>query len=65
MESVSPYRMVLTVPGGWSNTNSATVQVSITDKDNLGWYQIEYHMNEGSWIDCENQFADGKAGITV
>lgn len=65
MESVSPYRVVLTVPGGWSNTNSATVQVSITDKDNLGWYRIEYHMNEGSWIDCENQFADGKAGISV
>lgn len=35
MESVSPYRVVLTVPGGWSNSNSATVQVSITDKDNL------------------------------
>lgn len=65
MESVSPYRVVLTVPGGRSNTNSATVQVSITDKDNLGWYRIEYRMNEGSWIDCENQFADGKAGITV
>lgn len=65
MESVSPYRVVLTVPGGWSNTNSATVQVSITDKDNLGWYQIEYRMNEGSWVDCENQFVDGKAGITV
>lgn len=65
MESRSPYRVVLTVPGGWSNSNSATVQVSITDKDNLGWYRIEYRMNESSWIDCENQFAGGKAGITV
>lgn len=65
MESASPYRVVLTVPGGWSNTNSATVQVSITDKDNLGWYRIEYRMNDGKWIDCENQFADGKAGISV
>lgn len=65
MESVSPYRVVLTVPSGWSNTNSAAVQVSVTDKDNLGWYSIEYRMNEGSWIDCENQFADGKAEITV
>lgn len=37
MESVSPYRIVLTAPGGWSS-NGAVMKVSITDRENMGWY---------------------------
>ena len=30
-ESASPYRIVLTAPGGWSSGNSAVMKVSVTD----------------------------------
>ena len=33
----NPYRMVLTAPGGWSNSNTAVVKVSITDRESIGW----------------------------
>lgn len=65
MESVSPYRVVLTAPGGWSNNNGAVMKVSVTDRNSLGWYKIEYRMNDGNWIDCEAAFDKGKAEITV
>lgn len=64
-EAVSPYRIVLTAPGGWSSNNGAVMKVSVTDRDSLGWYKIEYRMNGGSWIDCEDLFDNGKAEITV
>lgn len=65
MESVSPYRIILTAPGGWTSGNGAVMKVSITDKDKLGWQKIEYRMNDGNWIDCENLFADGHAELTI
>lgn len=61
----NPYRMVLTAPGGWSNSNTAVVKVSITDRESIGWQKIEYRMNDGSWIDCEDLFKQDKAEITV
>ena len=64
MESVSPYRIILTAPGGWTSGNGAVMKVSITDKDRLGWQKIEYRMNDGNWVDCENLFADGRAELT-
>lgn len=65
MESVSPYRIILTAPGGWTSGNGAIMKVSITDKDRLGWQKIEYRMNDGNWVDCENLFADGRAELTL
>ena len=65
MESVSPYRIILTAPGGWTSGNGAVMKVSITDKDKLGWQKIEYRMNDGNWVDCENLFADGRAELTL
>ena len=65
MESVSPYRIILTAPGGWTSGNGAVMKVSITDKDRLGWQKIEYRMNDGNWVDCENLFADGRAELTL
>lgn len=65
MESVSPYRIILTAPGGWTSGNGAIMKVSITDKDKLGWQKIEYRMNDGNWVDCENLFADGRAELTL
>ena len=65
MESVSPYRIILTAPGGWTSGNGAVMKVSITDKDRLGWQKIEYRMNGGNWVDCENLFADGRAELTL
>ena len=49
MESVSPYRIILTAPGGWTSGNGAVMKVSVTDKDRLGWQKIEYRMNDGNW----------------
>ena len=63
MESVSPYRIILTAPGGWTSGNGAVMKVSIADKDRLGWQKIEYRMNDGNWVDCENLFADGRAEL--
>lgn len=65
MESVSPYRIILTAPGGWTSGNGAVMKVSVTDKDRLGWQKIEYRMNDGNWVDCENLFADGRAELTL
>ena len=65
MESVSPYRIILTAPGGWTSGNGAIMKVSITDKDRLGWQKIEYRINDGNWVDCENLFADGRAELTL
>ena len=48
VESVSPYRIILTAPGGWTSGNGAVMKVSITDKDRLGWQKIEYRMNDGN-----------------
>ena len=64
-EEASPYRIVLTAPGGWTNNNIAVIKVSITDRNSQGWQRIEYHMNEGGWLDCEDQFDQNKAQITV
>ena len=64
-EAVSPYRIVLTAPGGWSGSNSAAVRVSITDRDSIGWYRIEYRMNDKGWFDCEDLFEQNQAEITV
>lgn len=64
-ESASPYRIVLTAPGGWSSGNSAVMKVSVTDINHIGWQKIEYRMNESAWIDCESQFADGKAELAL
>ena len=65
MESVSPYRIILTAPGGWTSGNGAIMKVSITDKDKLGWQKIEYRMNDGNWVDCENLLADGRAELML
>ena len=64
-EEANPYRIVLTAPGGWTNNNAAVIKVSITDRSNIGWQRIEYRMNSGGWLDCEDLFDQGKAEITV
>ena len=64
-ESASSYRIVLPAPGGWSSGNSAVMKVSVTDINHIGWQKIEYRMNESAWIDCESQFADGKAELAL
>ena len=64
-EEVNPYRIVLTAPGGWTNNNAAVIKVSITDRGNIGWQRIEYRMNSGGWLDCEDLFDQGKGEITV
>lgn len=35
-EEVSPYRIVLTAPGGWNSSNSAVIKVSLQDPSGLG-----------------------------
>lgn len=64
-EEVNPYRIVLTAPGGWTNNNAAVIKVSITDRGNIGWQRIEYRMNSGGWLECEDLFDQGKGEITV
>ena len=64
-EEASPYRIVLTAPGGWTNNNIAVIKVSITDRNSQGWQRIEYRMNDSGWLDCEDQFDQNKAQITV
>ena len=64
-EEVNPYRIVLTAPGGWTNNKAAVIKVSITDRGNIGWQRIEYRMNSGGWLDCEDLFDQGKGEITV
>lgn len=61
----NPYRIVLVAPGGWTNNNGAEIKATIADKNNIGWQKIEYRLNDGSWIDCEDLFDNGKAEITV
>ena len=63
--ALSPYRIVLTAPGGWTNNNGAVMKVSVTDRENIGWYKIEYRMNDDKWTDCEDQFNQGQGEITV
>ena len=65
LESSSPYRIVLTVPGGWTNNNTAVIKVSVTDREHLGWHSVVYRMNNKSWIDCQELFEQNKAQITV
>lgn len=64
-EEANPYRIVLTAPGGWTNNNAAVIKVSITDRSNIGWQRIEYRMNSGGWLDCEDLIDQGKGEITV
>lgn len=64
-EEVSPYRIVLTAPGGWNSSNSATIKVSLQDPSGLGWHRIEYRVNDGDWHDCEDLFDHGEAEIAV
>ena len=64
-EEVSPYRIVLTAPGGWNSSNSAVIKVSLQDPSGLGWYRIEYRVNDGNWHDCEDLFDHGEAEIAV
>lgn len=64
-EEANPYRIVLTAPGRWTNNNAAVIKVSITDRSNIGWQRIEYRMNSGGWLDCEDLFDQGKGEITV
>ena len=61
----NPYRIVLVSPGGWTNNNGAEIKATITDKNSIGWQKIEYRMNGGSWVDCEDLFDKGKAEIIV
>ena len=61
----SPYKIVLVAPGGWTNSNTAVIQVSITDTNGIGWQKIEYRMNQNAWTDCEDRFDKNKAEITV
>ena len=61
----NPYRIVLVAPGGWTNNNGAEIKATIADKNSIGWQKIEYRLNDGSWIDCEDLFDNGKAEITV
>lgn len=64
-EAVSPYWIVLTAPGGWCSNQQAVMKVSVTDKNSLGWHKIEYRMNDGGWIDCENEFVGGYAELSL
>ena len=64
-EAVSPYRIVLMAPGGWCSNQQAVMKVSVTDKNSLGWHKIEYRMNDGGWIDCENEFVGGYAELSL
>ena len=64
-DSASPYRIVLTVPGGWTNNNTAVIKVSVTDREHLGWHSVVYRMNDKSWIDCQELFEQNRAQITV
>ncbi len=64
-DSASPYRIVLTVPGGWTNNNTAVIKVSVTDREHLGWHSIVYRMNDKNWIDCQELFEQNRAQITV
>ena len=64
-EEANPYRIVLTAPGGWTNNNAAVIKVSITDRGNIGWQRIEYRMNSGGWLECEDLFDQSKGEITV
>ena len=61
----SPYRIVLTVPGGWTNNNTAVIKVSVTDREHLGWHSVVYRINNKSWIDCQELFEQNRAQITV
>ena len=63
-EETSPYRIVLTVPGGWTN-NRAVIRVSVDDRTGLGWQRIEYRMNRKDWTDCSNLFEKNSAEIAV
>ena len=65
LAETAPYRIVLVTPGGWTNSNTAIIQVTITDTNGIGWQKIEYHMNQNAWTDCENRFDGNKAEITV
>ena len=65
LAETAPYRIVLVTPGGWTNSNTAIIQVTITDTNGIGWQKIEYHMNQNAWTDCENRFDGNNAEITV
>ena len=56
MDSASPYRIVLTVPGGWTNNNSAVIKVSVTDREHIGWHSVVYRMDNKTWIYCQELF---------
>ena len=64
-EVASPYRIVLTAPGGWTDSHGAVIKVTVTDRESIGWQKIEYRMNQGSWADCEDLFDQNRAEITV
>ena len=64
-EGASPYRIVLTAPGGWTDSHGAVIKVTVTDRESIGWQKIEYRMNQGSWADCEDLFDQNRAEITV
>ncbi len=65
IETVSPYRITLNAPSEWNSSNSAVVRVTISETNHLGWYKLEYRMNDGDWTDCENAFDEGEAEIAV
>ena len=64
-EGVSPYRIVLTAPGGWTDSQGAVIKATVSDPESIGWQKIEYRLNQGSWSDCEDLFDQNKAEITV
>lgn len=64
-DTSSPYRIVLTAPGGWTDTQGAVIKVTVNDRDSIGWQRIEYRMNDSGWKDCEDLFEQNKAEITV
>ena len=64
-EGTSPYWIVITAPGGWTDSLGAVIRVTLTDRDSIGWQKIEYRMNQGNWTDCEDLFDENRAEITV
>ena len=64
MESTSPYKVVFTVPSGWTGENSADVTVSVNYLSGLAVSKAEYKL-DGGWIDMTDQLNGGKATISV
>ena len=64
MEATSPYKVVFTVPSGWTNADSVNVTVSINYLTGLAIEKLEYHM-DGDWTDLTSKLSSGRTTIQV